>query len=106
MIMIITKSLGSSQKDEIINEIEETIHMADLEKAIHYMVETEIVAQETLDELKLKSVYQMLESVIRYLPLRKPMRYFLMTLRDWPGQMEFKTLKGLDYKNKVSINYN
>ena len=103
--MVITKSLGSSQKDEIINEIEETIHMADLEKAIHYMVETEIVAQETLDELKLKSVYQMLESVIRYLPLRKPMRRFLMTLGDWPGQMEFKTLKGLDYKDKVSRSY-
>ena len=102
--MIITKSIGSSTQNDMNNEIEESVHMADLEKAIKYMVETEIVAQETLDELRLKSVYQMFESIIRYLPLRKPMRHFLMTLRDWPGHMEFKTLKGHHYKNKVSLN--
>ena len=76
--------------------------MADLERAISYIVETEIPTQEKLDELRLKSIYQLLENIIRYLPLRKPVRNFLIVLRDWPNQMEFKEISGQDYKEKVS----
>ena len=83
------------------NEIEEVVHMADLERAINYVVETEISTKEKIDEIGLKTIYQMLENMVRYLPLRKPVRDFLIVLRDWPSQMEFKELSGQHYKEKV-----
>lgn len=83
------------------NEIEEVVHMADLERAINYVVETEISTKEKMDEIGLKTIYQMLENMVRYLPLRKPVRDFLIVLRDWPSQMEFKELSGQHYKEKV-----
>ena len=75
--------------------------MADLERAINYVVETEISTKEKIDEIGLKTIYQMLENMVRYLPLRKPVRDFLIVLRDWPSQMEFKELSGQHYKEKV-----
>ena len=77
--------------------------MADLERAINYVVETEISTKEKMDEIGLKTIYQMLENMVRYLPLRKPVRDFLIVLRDWPSQMEFKELSGQHYKEKVCI---
>ena len=58
--------------------------------------------QATLDELRLNAVYQLLENVIRYLPLRRPLRNFLVALRDWPIRMEFKKVTGQHYADKVS----
>lgn len=77
------------------------VYMDDLEKAIEYVVTKEIPGQTTLDELRLNAVYQLLENVIRYLPLRRPLRHFLITLRDWPIRMEFKALTGQHYSDKV-----
>ena len=55
-----------------------------------------------MDELRLNAVYQLLENVIRYLPLRRPLRNFLVALRDWPIRMEFKKVTGQHYADKVS----
>ena len=77
--------------------------MGDLERAIRYIVTTEIPSHETLDQLKLNTVYQMLESIVRYLPLRKPLKDFLVALRDWPIRMEFKAVSGLHFESKVPI---
>merc|ERR1711983_718551 len=75
----------------------------DLERSIHYMLSKEIPATEMLDELRLNTVYSLLESLVRYLPLRQPLRNFLVILRDWPAIMEYKALSGAQYKQKVSI---
>lgn len=77
--------------------------MADLEKAIQYILEQEVPTQENLDELRLKAVNQLLENMIRYLPLRKPIRDFLIVLRDWPSVMEIKAVTGASYGDKVSF---
>jgi hypothetical protein len=79
----------------------EQVHMADLEKAIEYIVTTEIITQDTLDQLRLSAAYQMLESLVRYLPLRRPMKDFLVALRDWPVRMEFKAVTGQHFQDKV-----
>lgn len=77
------------------------VYMGDLEHALRYIVDKEISAQATLDELRLNAVYQLLESVLQYLPLRGPLRNFLITLRDWPIRMEFKSVTGQQYSDKV-----
>ena len=79
--------------------------MGDLERSIHYMLSKEIPATEMLDELRLNTVYSLLESLVRYLPLRQPLRNFLVVLRDWPAIMEYKALSGAQYKQKVSQLY-
>ena len=76
--------------------------MGDLERSIHYMLSKEIPATEMLDELRLNTVYSLLERLVRYLPLRQPLRNFLVILRDWPAIMEYKALSGAQYKQKVS----
>ena len=75
--------------------------MGDLEKSIHYMLHKEIPAAEMLDEVRLNTVYGLLESLVRYLPLRQPLRNFLVLLRDWPTIMEYKAISGAQYKQKV-----
>ena len=86
------------------NHSEISADMGDLERSIHYMLSKEIPATEMLDELRLNAVYSLLESLVRYLPLRQPLRNFLVILRDWPAIMEYKALSGAQYKQKVSIN--
>ena len=86
------------------NHLEISADMGDLERSIHYMLSKEIPAMEMLDELRLNTVYSLLESLVRYLPLRQPLRNFLVILRDWPAIMEYKALSGAQYKQKVSIN--
>ena len=86
------------------NHSEISADMGDLERSIHYMLSKEIPATEMLDELRLNTVYSLLESLVRYLPLRQPLRNFLVILRDWPAIMEYKALSGAQYKQKVSIN--
>ena len=77
------------------------VYMGDLEKALWYVVNKEIPAKTNLDEKQLKAVYQLLENVVRYLPLRMPLKQFLMALREWPVLMEFKTVSGDQYAEKV-----
>ncbi len=79
--------------------------MADIEKAIKYVVETEVPMHDMLDQLKLNTVYQMLENMVRYLPLRKPIKDFLVALRDWPVRMEFKALTGQQFQEKVQSTF-
>jgi len=83
------------------NHSEISADMGDLERSIHYMLSKEIPATEMLDELRLNTVYSLLESLVRYLPLRQPLRNFLVILRDWPAIMEYKALSGAQYKQKV-----
>ena len=78
------------------------VYMGDLERAIRYVVNKEIPAQTTLDELRLNAIYQLLENIVRYLPLRGPLRNFLIALRDWPIRMEFKKVTGQHYADKVT----
>ena len=78
--------------------------MGDLERGIRYMLSKEIPTTDMLDELRLNTIYNLLESLVRYLPLRQPLRNFLVILRDWPVIMEYKALSGAQYKQKVSIN--
>ena len=75
--------------------------MGDLENAILYVLTKEIPAKATLDELHLNAVFQLLENIIRYLPLRTPLRNFLVALRDWPIRMELKKVTGQHYADKV-----
>ena len=82
----------------------EKVYMGDLEKALEYVVNKEIPATENLDELQLRTVYQFLENVVRYLPLRPALRHFLLALRDWPLKMEFTAVSGQHYAEKESLN--
>ena len=75
--------------------------MGDLERGIRYMLSREISTTDMLDELRLNTIYNLLESLVRYLPLRQPLRNFLVILRDWPVIMEYKALSGAQYKQKV-----
>ena len=75
--------------------------MGDLERGIRYMLSKEIPTTDMLDELRLNTIYNLLESLVRYLPLRQPLRNFLVILRDWPVIMEYKALSGAQYKQKV-----
>merc|ERR1719362_2852899 len=99
-----TISQIDSNSISILSELEEEepeVYVGDLERSIQYIVNKEISAQATLDELRLNAVYQLLENVIRYLPLRRPLRNFLVALRDWPIRMEFKKVTGQHYADKV-----
>ncbi len=79
----------------------EKVKNGDLELAIQYLINKEIPAQQTLDEPRMNTVYQMLESILKYLPLRQALRNFLITLRDWPIRMEFKAVSGQHFSDKV-----
>ena len=47
------------------------------------------------------AIYQYLEVIIRYLPLRENIIKFLQALRDWPVQMNLRTIKSTDFSEKV-----
>ena len=75
--------------------------MVDLEQSIRYALTTEIPVQQFLDENKMKAIFQYLEVIVRYLPLRQKIVHFLKALRDWPNQMDLRVLKSADFVAKV-----
>ena len=93
-----TRTPGGEEQEE--PQLEK-VKNGDLELAIQYLINKEIPAQQTLDEPRMNTVYQMLESILKYLPLRQALRNFLITLRDWPIRMEFKAVSGQHFSDKV-----
>ena len=75
--------------------------MVDLEQSIRYALTTEIPTQQLLDENKMKAIFQYLEVIVRYLPLRQKILNFLKALRDWPNQMDLRVLRSTDFVAKV-----
>jgi hypothetical protein len=76
--------------------------MVDLEQSIRYALTTEIPIHQFLDEEQMKAIFQYLEVIVRYLPLRQNLLYFLKALRDWPVQMDLKVLRSADFVAKVN----
>lgn len=79
----------------------DVIHASDLERSIQYALTVEIPTQHFLDEMKMKTIYQYLEIITRYLPLRESVLKFLHALREWPIRMDLRALKSSDFKAKV-----
>ena len=80
----------------------DVVHAVDLENSIRYALTVEIPTQQFLDEAKMKAIYQYLEIIIRYLPLRENIIKFLKALREWPIQMDLRTMKSTDFSDKVT----
>ena len=80
----------------------DVVHAVDLENSIRYALTIEIPTQQLLDESKMKAIYQYLEIIIRYLPLRENIIKFLKALREWPIQMDLRTMKSTDFLDKVT----
>ena len=49
----------------------------------------------------MKAIFQYLEVIVRYLPLRQNILNFLKALRDWPNQMDLNVLRSADFVAKV-----
>ena len=77
------------------------VYAGDLEKSVQYALTQEIPAQAILDDAKMKSIYQYLEVVIQYLPVREKVKKFLIALREWPIKMDYRTLTGEAFSKKV-----
>ena len=75
--------------------------MVDLEQSIRYALTSEIPIQQLLNEKKMKAIYQYLDVIIRFLPLRRNIVDFLKALREWPIQMDLRVLKSADFVAKV-----
>ena len=102
----LTNSLANHNVSFTVSVVEDgkpEVYMGDLENAIEYVLTKEIPAKAKLDDLHLNAVFQLLENLIRYLPLRTPLRNFLIALRDWPIRMEFKKVTGQHYADKVKL---
>ena len=56
-----------SSRDVISGDV---VYAVDLELSIHYALTVEIPTQQFLDEVKMKTIYQYLEAIIQYLPMR------------------------------------
>jgi len=80
----------------------DVVHAVDLEISIRYALTVEIPMQQLIDEAKMKVIFQYLELIIRYLPLRENIINFLKALREWPIQMDLRTIKSTDFSHKVT----
>ena len=69
----------------------DTVYAVDLEQSIRYALTVEIPMQQFLDTVKLKTIYQYLEVIVRYLPLRPKLLNFLKALREWPVMMDIRS---------------
>lgn len=66
------------------------MYAVDLEQSIRYALMIEIPMQQHLDEAKMKTIFQYLEVITRYLPLRANIVLFLKALREWPVMMDIR----------------
>merc|ERR1711953_1133803 len=78
------------------------VHQSDLEKAVQYSITKEVATQPILDQRKLQTLYQYLETLINFFPNMRPeLKNFLISLREWPVMMRLKSLTNTHYKAKV-----
>ena len=68
---------------------DDKVYLGDLEKAIEYSLTKEVSMQALLDNAKMSSLYFYLEVLVNYLELRKPIKEFLISLREWPVRLTF-----------------
>jgi len=78
------------------------VHQSDLEKAVKYSITKEIATQPILDQRKLQTLYQFIETLISFFPnIRPEMKSFLVSLREWPRMMRLQSVQNSQYKAKV-----
>jgi len=78
------------------------VHQDDIEKAIQNSLNKEIPTKPFMNYLELRALYKYLDVLIKNTPnLRKPMRNFLISLREWPQMMGLSTITGKQFKEKV-----
>ena len=59
--------------------------------------------QPFLDTVKLKTIYQYLEIIVRYLPLRPKLLNFLRAVREWPVMMDIRFVDGSKFNLESAL---
>ncbi|XP_059080391.1 sulfhydryl oxidase 2-like isoform X2 [Tigriopus californicus] len=98
-VLPISSTTSRSVSEELNND--DVVYATDLEKAIEYAITQEIANHPVLTEAHLTTIGWFLDVIIRYLPLRAEVKLFLTQLRDWPSQLQLKSISNDVYKDKV-----
>jgi len=82
---------------------QDEVFAVDLEKAVQYALVNEVPTQAVIASDKLSTLYMFLEVVAKYLPLRQPIKDFVVSLREWPVRMGLSSITSDAYKEKVRL---
>jgi len=97
-----TTSTPIIAKDPQVESVLDKVHQDDIEKAIQYSLNTEIPMKPFMNYLELRALYKFLDVLVKNTPnLKKPMKNFLISLREWPQMGGLSTISGQQFKDKV-----
>ena len=93
----------SSNNGEVQPIHPDVVHASDLERAIEYAVFNEIPTQNVLDSDRINTLYNFFGVIAKYAPVRKEIKQFLVSLREWPVQQKLRNIDSEDFTDKVRI---